>query len=93
MPRPRRPRTDCTEENVRKVDDMVKANRRITIDCVVEELGIGPERAHKIINDILGYRKVLARWVPRHTNMEQRMAVSLRVCSSGIPMVFSNPGI
>ncbi|GFY74487.1 hypothetical protein TNIN_63181 [Trichonephila inaurata madagascariensis] len=30
-----------------KVDDMIKANRRIPIDGVVEELGIGHERAQK----------------------------------------------
>ncbi|GFX53973.1 hypothetical protein TNCV_1155041 [Trichonephila clavipes] len=42
------------KENVRKVDEMIKANRRSTINGVAEELGIGHERAHKIINDILG---------------------------------------
>ncbi|GFR27902.1 hypothetical protein TNCT_68661, partial [Trichonephila clavata] len=43
-----------TDENGRKVADMIKANRRITIDGVEEELGIDNERAHKIISDILG---------------------------------------
>ncbi|GFR31057.1 histone-lysine N-methyltransferase SETMAR [Trichonephila clavata] len=63
-----------------KVDDMIRANRRITIDEVAEELGISHERAQNIIHDILRYRKVSARWVPRQltsTHQEQRMAVSL----------------
>ncbi|GFR05446.1 histone-lysine N-methyltransferase SETMAR, partial [Trichonephila clavata] len=69
-----------TDANVGKVDDMIRANRRITIDEVAEELGISHERAQNIIHDILRYRKVLARWVPRQlisTHQEQRMAVSL----------------
>ncbi|GFR29243.1 histone-lysine N-methyltransferase SETMAR [Trichonephila clavata] len=59
---------------------MIRANRRITIDEVAEELGISHERAQNIIHDILRYRKVSARWLPRQltsTHQEQRMAVSL----------------
>ncbi|GFR34070.1 histone-lysine N-methyltransferase SETMAR [Trichonephila clavata] len=75
-----RTRTATTDANVGKVDDMIRANRRITIDEVGEEFGISHERAQNIIHDILRYRKVSARWVPRQltsTHQEQRMAVSL----------------
>ncbi len=71
--------TATTDENIRLVDDMINANWRIIIDEVGEELGIGHARAHKIIHDILQYRKVSARWVPRQltpNHMEQCMAVS-----------------
>ncbi|GFY73382.1 histone-lysine N-methyltransferase SETMAR [Trichonephila inaurata madagascariensis] len=80
IPRAGRTRTATTDANVGKVDDMIRANRRITIDEVEEELGISHERAQNIIHDILRYRKVSARWVPRQltsTHQEQRMAVSL----------------
>ncbi|XP_047004734.1 protein GVQW3-like [Schistocerca americana] len=60
IPRPGRTRTATTDAHVRKVEDMIKANRRITIDGVAAELGIGHERAHKIIHDILRYRNVPA---------------------------------
>ncbi|GFV35952.1 hypothetical protein TNCV_2867101 [Trichonephila clavipes] len=33
---------------LRKVDDMIKSNRRITIDEIVEELGIGHEQTQKM---------------------------------------------
>ncbi|GFU57634.1 histone-lysine N-methyltransferase SETMAR [Trichonephila clavipes] len=59
---------------------MIKANRRITIDGIAEEFGIGHERAHKNINGILEYRKVSARQEARQltpTHVEQRMEVSL----------------
>ncbi|XP_049762475.1 uncharacterized protein LOC126088379 [Schistocerca cancellata] len=77
IPRLGQTRTATTDTNVRKVDDMVKANRRITIDGVAAELGIGHERPHKIIHDIVRYKKVSARWVPHQltpTPMEQHMA-------------------
>lgn len=80
IPRAGRTRMATTDANVGKVDDMIRVNRRITIDEVAEELGISHERAQNIIHDILRYRKVSARWVPRQltsTHQEQRMAVSL----------------
>ncbi|GFY47827.1 histone-lysine N-methyltransferase SETMAR [Trichonephila inaurata madagascariensis] len=58
IPRAGRTRTATTDANVGKVDDMIRANRRITIDEVAEELGISHERAQNIIHDILRYRKV-----------------------------------
>ncbi|KFM68857.1 hypothetical protein X975_23571, partial [Stegodyphus mimosarum] len=79
IPRAGRTRTATTESNVRKVDDRIRANRRITIDEVAEELGISHERAQNIIHDILRYRKLSARWVPRQltsTHKEQRMGVN-----------------
>ncbi|GFR18113.1 histone-lysine N-methyltransferase SETMAR [Trichonephila clavata] len=79
-PRAGRTHTATTDANVGKVDGMIRANRRITIDEVAEELGISHGRAQNIIHDILRYRKVSARWVPRQltsTHQEQRMAVSL----------------
>ncbi|GFQ97567.1 HTH_48 domain-containing protein [Trichonephila clavata] len=57
IPRAGRTRTATTDANVGKVDDMIRANRRITIDEVAEELGILHERAQNIIHDILRYRK------------------------------------
>ncbi|GFR30323.1 hypothetical protein TNCT_610611 [Trichonephila clavata] len=58
MLKPRQLHTATTDENVRKMDEMGKAKQRIINNRVVEELGIRHERAHKIINDTLGYRKV-----------------------------------
>ncbi|GFY44713.1 tubulin polyglutamylase ttll6 [Trichonephila inaurata madagascariensis] len=62
IPRAGRTRTATTDANVGKVDDMIRANRRITIDEVAEELGISHERAQNITQDILRYRTVSARW-------------------------------
>lgn len=58
--KPGRTRTSTTGENVRLLDGMIKANKRIAIDDAVEELEIGNARAHKITHDTLQYRKVSA---------------------------------
>ncbi|GFS32174.1 histone-lysine N-methyltransferase SETMAR [Trichonephila inaurata madagascariensis] len=43
IPRAGQTRTATTDANIGKVDDMIRANRRITIDEVAEELGISHE--------------------------------------------------
>ena len=43
IPRAGRTHTATTDANVRKVDDMIRDYRRITIDEIAEELGISHE--------------------------------------------------
>ncbi|GFS92860.1 hypothetical protein TNCV_1162421 [Trichonephila clavipes] len=43
VPRPGRLCTARAHENVKKVDDVIKASRCITIDGAADELGIGHE--------------------------------------------------
>ncbi|GFX14078.1 hypothetical protein TNCV_612831 [Trichonephila clavipes] len=52
--RPGRPRMATTDENARRVNDMIDANWRITVNGA-EDFEIGHERVHKFINHILGY--------------------------------------
>ena len=49
------------DANVRKVDEMIKVIWHIIIDGRMEELGINHERVHRIIQDILRYRKMSER--------------------------------
>ncbi|GFR16304.1 histone-lysine N-methyltransferase SETMAR [Trichonephila clavata] len=93
IPRSGWTRTATTDANIGKVDDMIRANRRITVDEVAEELRISHERAQNIIHDILRYRKASARWVPRQltsTHQEQRMAVSLEHLYVSISVLRNN---
>ncbi|GFR62377.1 histone-lysine N-methyltransferase SETMAR [Elysia marginata] len=52
---------------------MILGNRRIKQKDIAKELGISKERVQHIITDILGYRKVSARWVPRMLTDEMQM--------------------
>ncbi|GFU35372.1 hypothetical protein TNCV_4505471 [Trichonephila clavipes] len=43
-------RKNAVDDLLGKVDDMIKANRSITIDGAAEELGIGHKEAQKLQN-------------------------------------------
>ena len=60
-----RPLTSTSKEKTVGVQQMVLANRRITIDEIAQCLQISFGSAQEIIHEILGYSKVSARWVPK----------------------------
>ncbi|GBP37708.1 Putative uncharacterized protein FLJ37770 [Eumeta japonica] len=64
-PRPGRPVTVVTEENVRKIEKLVLADRRIKLWQIAEELHISKERVEEIIHEHVNMRKISARWVPK----------------------------
>jgi hypothetical protein len=45
-------------------------NRRVTVNEIAANLNINHSSAHHVIHDVLKFRKVSARWVPRHLNPE-----------------------
>lgn len=58
-------RTVRTPENVAKVDSLISADRRLTIDEVAVECGLSHRTIHTILHKDLGLSKLSARWVPR----------------------------
>ena len=50
---------------VAEVERVLRENRHITLDEVVSELNISHGLGHHIIHNVLGFRKVPTRWVPR----------------------------
>ncbi|GBP47021.1 Splicing factor 3B subunit 2 [Eumeta japonica] len=64
-PRPGRPVTVVTEENVRKIEKLVLADQRIKLWQIAEELQISKERVGEIIHEHMNMRKIRARWVPK----------------------------
>lgn len=62
--RPGRPISVTCDENQARVDAMIQGNRRIKQREIALELGISQERVQHIIQ-LLNYRKICARWVPR----------------------------
>ncbi|GBP00599.1 Putative uncharacterized protein FLJ37770 [Eumeta japonica] len=64
-PRPGRTLTVVTEENVRKIEKLVPADRRIKLWQIAGELQISKERVGEIIHEHMNMRKISARWVPK----------------------------
>jgi len=61
-------RPSLPESTVARIDKMVRANRRITLEEIEDGLNEDCSHfsVHKIVSETLGYSKVSARWVPRH---------------------------
>ena len=70
--RPERPSTSTTDENVEKVKEMVMNDRRITIREVADDVGISIGSCHTIFSNVLGMKRVAAKFVPKWLNFEQK---------------------
>ena len=74
-----RPSSAHSSVNIGKADELIKENRRITINELAESLGVSAGSAVKIM-DTLGYSKVCARWVPRQLTEAHKQS-RLEACS------------
>ena len=59
-----RPSTNRTDENVERVRQKVRNDRRLTVGMVAHELGMNCERVWRIITKDLGMRKICAKMAP-----------------------------
>ncbi|UYV84877.1 hypothetical protein LAZ67_X003845 [Cordylochernes scorpioides] len=64
-----RPSTSTTDDNINEVE---KANRRITVREVAEDLNISIGLCHSIFINDLGMRRVAAKFVPKLLNCDQK---------------------
>ena len=67
-----RPSTSRTDENVKRVRQKMRGDRRLTVRMLAHELGINSERVWRIITEDLGMRKICAKMVPRLLNERQK---------------------
>ena len=67
-----RPSTSRTDENVERVRQKVRSDRRLTVRIIADELGMKSERIWRIISEDLWMRKICAKMVPRLLNVGQK---------------------
>ncbi|XP_041349487.1 protein GVQW3-like [Gigantopelta aegis] len=67
-----RPKTTKTDENIRKVQKLVRSDRRLTIRMMAEMLSMNKELIRKILIEDLSMRKVCAKMVPKLLTDEQK---------------------
>jgi len=67
-----RPATSRTEENIAKVRQIVRENRRLAVRSIVEQANIDRETVRKILTEDLDMRKVSAKMVPKELTEEQK---------------------
>jgi transposase len=77
----------ATEATVQRAEELIRSDRRVTIDSVATALGCSRGLAYSIMHDRLKFRKVRARWVPLRIEGSRRneqngsvLATSLTVC-------------
>jgi len=63
--------TSRTEENIAKVRQIVRKNRRLAVRSIVEQVYIDRETVRKILAEDLDMRKVCAKMVPKELTEEQ----------------------
>ena len=57
--------TAVNDENIAKVNELIRGDRRVSVRDIMSSVNIGAKAANEIIHNCLGYSKVCARWVPR----------------------------
>ncbi|KAG8227149.1 hypothetical protein J437_LFUL001693 [Ladona fulva] len=71
--RPGRPAEVSTEATVQRVEQIIRNDRRVTINDVARAVGCSHGTAYNIMHEQLKFRKICARWVPRQLSEEQKM--------------------
>ena len=67
--RPGRPHTD---DNIEKVRDVIRKDRRLGVRAVAEEVSLDRENVRRILREELNMRKVCAKMVRRLLSDEQK---------------------
>jgi len=68
--RSERPATSRTEENVTKIHQIVRENRRLTVRSIAEQVNIDRETVRKILTEDLRHEEGCAKMVPKELTEE-----------------------
>jgi len=67
-----RPAKSRTEENIAKVCQILRENRRLTVRGIAEQLNVDRETVRKILTENFDKRKMCAKMVPKELTAEQK---------------------
>lgn len=89
-PRPGRPTTARTDENVNRVRDVLRSDRRVSVQYIADTLSMSTFAVHGIVTEDLQMRKVCGKLVPKVLSADQRQ---LRVsrCQELLDLIRNEP--
>ena len=87
-----RPSTSRTDENVERVRQKVRSDRRLTVRMNTDELDMNNERVYRIITEDLGMKKICAKMVPRLLNEGQKER-RVQVCQDILEQLETEPNL
>uniref|UniRef100_A0A8C4Q6F5 Uncharacterized protein n=1 Tax=Eptatretus burgeri TaxID=7764 RepID=A0A8C4Q6F5_EPTBU len=90
-PRSGRPSTIRRADNIERVKQMVRADRRLTVRMIAEELSINKDTVWSIITENLEMCKVCAKMVPKLLSEDQKQRVT--VCQDIIERLEDDPDL
>jgi len=85
-----RPATARTGENTAGVRELVRSDRRLTVQVIADKLNMSRETALLILTEELGVRKICAKMVPRNLT-EQQQDARLSICADLQEQVAADP--
>ncbi|GFU04817.1 protein GVQW3 [Trichonephila clavipes] len=90
--RPGRPSTSKTDENVEKVDSLIRSDHRLSIRAIAETVNIDKECVRQILHDNLNMQNVCAKMVPKILTFEQQ-ATRKNVCTDILDAIKNDPNL
>ncbi|VVC45839.1 Transposase, type 1 [Cinara cedri] len=90
--RPGRPVTVSTPETVTKINQIVRADRRMSIRMIAEAVNADNETVRKILHEELHLTKVCAKLVPKNLTPDQKF-LRQQVCSDFLEKLKEDPGL
>jgi hypothetical protein len=63
--RPGRPRTTVTNDNIKKVRDVFRKDRRLGVRAVAEKVHLDRESVRRIVTEELNMKKICAKIIPK----------------------------
>ena len=85
-PRSGRPSTSKTDDNVVKVRNLVRSDRRLTIREMSDELNLSFYAVQSILTEDLNMRRVSAKFIPKLLTDEQKQHRFENSCASTTPI-------
>ncbi|UYV84494.1 hypothetical protein LAZ67_X002369 [Cordylochernes scorpioides] len=90
-PRSGRPTTARTDENVDRVLEVLRTDRRLSIQQIADTLHMSTFVVHGIVTEDLQMRKVCAKFVPKVLTQDQKELRVLR-CQELLDLIQNEPG-
>ncbi|CAF3370476.1 unnamed protein product [Rotaria socialis] len=82
-PRPGRPVTETTSDNIEKVRRLIDNDPYLTIDEIQVETGLSHGTTQRIVSGHLKLKKITDRWIPNQLTDSQR-AERVRICQENL---------
>jgi len=86
------PSTTQTSDNTAQVRELVRSDRRLTVNMIADEVNVNREAVHRILTEELGMRKICAKMVPRNLTQQQR-DVRVSVSAELLEQVEADPDL